>query len=42
VVLASREDRCVLDLLWRWRRFELAADIVGVVSNVGCWRQART
>jgi formyltetrahydrofolate deformylase len=32
-LLASRDDHCLLDLLWRWRRGELDADIVGVVSN---------
>ena len=32
-VLASREDHCLLDLLWRWRRRELETDIVGVISN---------
>jgi formyltetrahydrofolate deformylase len=32
-VLASREDHCLLDLLWRWRRHELETDIVGVISN---------
>jgi formyltetrahydrofolate deformylase len=32
-LMASRDDHCLLDLLWRWRRGELAADIVAVVSN---------
>lgn len=32
-LLASRYDHCLLDLLWRWRRGELDADIVGVISN---------
>jgi formyltetrahydrofolate deformylase len=32
-LLASREDHCLLDLLWRWRRGELDTDIVAVVSN---------
>jgi formyltetrahydrofolate deformylase len=32
-LLASRDDHCLLDLLWRWRRGELDADIVGVLSN---------
>ena len=32
-VLASREDHCLLDLLWRWRRGELESDVVAVVSN---------
>jgi len=32
-LLASREDHCLLDLLWRWRRGELDTNIVAVVSN---------
>jgi formyltetrahydrofolate deformylase len=32
-LLASREDHCLLDLLWRWRRGELDTDVVAVVSN---------
>lgn len=32
-VLASQADHCVVDLLWRQRRGELAADITMVVSN---------
>jgi formyltetrahydrofolate deformylase len=32
-LFASRHDHCALDLLWRWQRGELDADIVGVVSN---------
>jgi formyltetrahydrofolate deformylase len=32
-LLASRDDHCLLDLLWRWRRGELETDIVCVVSN---------
>ncbi|ASW55627.1 formyltetrahydrofolate deformylase [Plantactinospora sp. KBS50] len=32
-VLASRTDHCLVDLLWRWRRDELEADIVLVVAN---------
>jgi formyltetrahydrofolate deformylase len=32
-LLASREDHCVLDLLWRHRRGELDTDVVCVVSN---------
>jgi formyltetrahydrofolate deformylase len=32
-VLVSREDHCLLDLLWRWRRGELPAEIAVVVSN---------
>jgi formyltetrahydrofolate deformylase len=32
-LLASREDHCLLDLLWRWRRGELEMDVVCVISN---------
>lgn len=32
-VLVSRYDHCLLDLLWRWRRSELEAEIVMVISN---------
>jgi len=32
-IFASREDHCLLDLLWRWRREELVMDVVAVVSN---------
>ena len=32
-ILVSREDHCLLDLLWRWRRGELEADVVMVISN---------
>jgi formyltetrahydrofolate deformylase len=32
-VLVSRYDHCLLDLLWRWRRAELDARIVMVISN---------
>jgi formyltetrahydrofolate deformylase len=32
-VLVSRYDHCLLDLLWRWRRRELGAEIVMVISN---------
>ncbi len=32
-ILVSREDHCLLDLLWRWRRGELEAEIVTVISN---------
>jgi formyltetrahydrofolate deformylase len=32
-ILVSRYDHCLLDLLWRWRRGELVADIVRVISN---------
>lgn len=32
-VLVSRHEHCLVDLLWRWRRGELAAEIVAVISN---------
>ncbi len=32
-LMVSREDHCLLDLLWRWRRGELDLDIGLVVSN---------
>jgi formyltetrahydrofolate deformylase len=32
-ILVSRYDHCLVDLLWRWRRGELDADVVGVLSN---------
>jgi formyltetrahydrofolate deformylase len=32
-ILASREDHCLLDLLWRRRRGELAIDVPVVISN---------
>jgi formyltetrahydrofolate deformylase len=32
-LLVSREEHCLLDLLWRWRRGELDAEIVLVASN---------
>jgi formyltetrahydrofolate deformylase len=32
-ILVSREDHCLLDLLWRWRRGELPIDVVLVASN---------
>jgi formyltetrahydrofolate deformylase len=32
-VLVSRYDHCLLDLLWRWRRHEVDADIGLVASN---------
>ncbi|HET7053551.1 MAG TPA: formyltetrahydrofolate deformylase [Solirubrobacterales bacterium] len=32
-IMASREDHCLSDLLWRWRSGELDAEIVAVVSN---------
>jgi formyltetrahydrofolate deformylase len=38
-ILVSREDHCMLELLWRWRRDELHADVVQVISN---WDDLRT
>jgi formyltetrahydrofolate deformylase len=32
-ILVSRQDHCLLDLLWRARRGELDAEIVAVISN---------
>jgi formyltetrahydrofolate deformylase len=32
-LFTSRYDHCLLDLLWRWRRGELAMNVVAVVSN---------
>jgi formyltetrahydrofolate deformylase len=32
-ILVSRQDHCLYDLLWRWRRGELDAEIVAVISN---------
>ena len=32
-VLVSREEHCLLDLLWRWRRGDLDAEIALVASN---------
>jgi formyltetrahydrofolate deformylase len=32
-ILVSRRDHCLFDLLWRWRRRELDAEIVAVISN---------
>jgi formyltetrahydrofolate deformylase len=32
-ILVSREDHCLLDLLWRWRRGELHCAIPLVISN---------
>ncbi len=34
-LLASRDDHCLLDLLWRWRRGELDTDVTAVISNHG-------
>ena len=32
-LFVSRYDHCLLDLLWRWRRDELAMDVACVISN---------
>jgi formyltetrahydrofolate deformylase len=32
-ILVSRHDHCLQDLLWRWRRGELAGEVVAVISN---------
>jgi formyltetrahydrofolate deformylase len=32
-ILVSRHEHCLMDLLWRWRRGDLAAEIVAVISN---------
>jgi formyltetrahydrofolate deformylase len=32
-ILVSRHDHCLFDLLWRWRRGELGAEIAAVISN---------
>jgi formyltetrahydrofolate deformylase len=32
-ILVSRHDHCLVELLWRWRRGELDASIVAVISN---------
>ena len=33
LILVSRFDHCLVDLLYRWRSGELAMDIVGVIAN---------
>jgi formyltetrahydrofolate deformylase len=33
LLLASKFDHCLVDLLYRWRIGELAMDVVGIVSN---------
>jgi formyltetrahydrofolate deformylase len=32
-ILVSRHDHCLFDLLWRWRRGEMSAEIAAVISN---------
>src|SRR4051795_11166873 len=38
-VMVSREDHCLVDLLWRWRRGDLDCEIGVVVSNHETSRQ---
>jgi len=33
LIMVSRSDHCLADLLYRWRIGELAVDIVGIISN---------
>ncbi|MFM8365739.1 MAG: formyltetrahydrofolate deformylase [Verrucomicrobiota bacterium] len=33
VILVSKQDHCLVDLLWRWRSLELNLDIAAVISN---------
>jgi formyltetrahydrofolate deformylase len=33
VILVSKQDHCLVDLLWRWRSKELNIDIAAVLSN---------
>ena len=39
-IMVSREEHCLLDLLWRWRRGELEAEAVMVISNHPDLREA--
>ncbi|HEY1592217.1 MAG TPA: formyltetrahydrofolate deformylase [Solirubrobacteraceae bacterium] len=39
-IMVSRYDHCLLELLWRWRRNELGAEVVLVVSNHSDLRDA--
>jgi formyltetrahydrofolate deformylase len=32
-ILVSREDHCLLELLWRWRRGDLGGEVVRVIAN---------
>jgi formyltetrahydrofolate deformylase len=38
-ILVSRQDHCLLDLLWRWRRGDLDGEVVAVLSNHGDLRR---
>jgi len=33
VLMVSREDHCLSDLLWRWRNGDLGGELVSVISN---------
>ena len=33
MILASQQDHCLADLIWRWRQGELPMDLTAVVSN---------
>jgi formyltetrahydrofolate deformylase len=33
MILASQQDHCLADLIWRWRRGELPMELAAVVSN---------
>ena len=33
MILASQQDHCLADLIWRWRQGELRMDVAAVVSN---------
>ncbi len=33
LIMASKEDHCLVDLLYRWRSGDLPMDVVGIVSN---------
>src|ERR1700750_1828197 len=33
MILASQQDHCLADLIWRWRQGELPMEITAVVSN---------
>ena len=33
MILASQQDHCLADLIWRWRRGELPMELTAVVSN---------
>ena len=39
-IVVSRHDHCLFELLWRWRRGELDAEIIAVISNHSDHREA--